>query len=324
MYTTIKTSSSIDSGKPTETSVREVSFQSNGLRIAANLYYLKDMNLLSKPSQAIVVGHPGSGVKEQAAGLYAKLLAESGFITLTFDAAHQGESEGMPRGLEDPAQRVEDIKSAVSFLTTIEEVDANKIGVLGICASGGYALASAATDHRVKAIATISGVDMGRQFRNGANGTQSPSVIQEMLDAAASDRTAEAKGKEAGGFPLFPENEAQAKALGQHVFEGWEYYCTNRAQHPRSAKVFTWNSVDRIAGFDTFRFVNLIAPRPLLLIAGSKAETLWMAKEVYEIAKEHKEFFLIDGATHVALYDKEEFVTPAVLKLKEFFKSKLG
>jgi len=316
MNTKIQTDPSIGVEK------KDVTFKSNGLSLAGNLYFPDNTNL-TIPSRAIVVGHPGSGVKEQAAGLYARLMAKRGFITLTFDAAYQGESEGIPRGLEDPSQRVEDIKSAVSFLSALGEVDPTKIGVLGICASGGYGLTAAATDHRIKAIATVSATDMGRQFRNGGDGKQSISIIQSMLDAAAVARTAEAKGNGVGVFPIFPEMEEQAKAMGQHVFEGWEYYCTDRGQHPRSAKVFTWNSVDRIAAFDAFRFADLIAPRPLLMIAGSKAETMWMTKEAMEIAKEPKELFVIDGATHVGLYDKMEFVNPAVVKLDSFFTSKL-
>jgi hypothetical protein len=305
------------------TSIKKITFKSNGLDIAGLIYSPVHVNANHKLAPAIVVGHPGSGVKEQTASLYATLLAERGFVALTFDAAYQGESEGTPRGLEDPAQRIEDIKSAVSFLNTVKEVNAEKIGVLGICASGGYGLTAAATDHRIKAIATVSASDMGRQFRSGGDGKQDPGIIQTMLDAAAADRTEEGKGKEPGSFPIFPESETQAKAMGDHVFEGWEYYCTDRGQHSRSAKTFTWNSVDRIAAFDAFRFAYLIAPRPLLMVAGSEAETLWMTKEAYEIANEPKEVFLINGASHVALYDKEEFVSTAIFKLEEFFKSTL-
>lgn len=319
MNTISNTSSIKNEGK---TRVKNVSFKSNGLSLAANLYFPEEANL-TLPSKAVVVGHPGSGVKEQAAGLYARLLAERGFMALTFDAAYQGESEGTPRGLEDPSQRIEDIKSAVSFLTSMKEVDAANIGVLGICASGGYGLAAAATDHRIKAIATVSATDMGRQFRNGGDGKQSIAIIQSMLDAAAAARTAEAKGEGTGVFPIFPETAEQAKAMGQHVFEGWEYYCTDRAQHERSAKFFTWNSVDRIAAFDAFGFVDFIAPRPVLLIAGTEADTLWMTNDAFEKANEPKETFLIEGASHVALYDKHEYVTQAIIKLEDFFNSKL-
>ncbi|WP_344414612.1 alpha/beta hydrolase, partial [Pseudonocardia ailaonensis] len=150
----------------------DVTFASNGIDLAAHLY-LPDGDRLA----AVVVGHPASGVKEQAAGLYAGLLADRGFAALTFDAAHQGESGGSRRNLEDPAQRVEDIRAAVSFLAARPETG-GRIGVLGICASGGYAVPAAATDPRVRAVATVSAVDIGRAFRNGADDTQDPAVVR--------------------------------------------------------------------------------------------------------------------------------------------------
>src|SRR5262249_35202971 len=159
--------------------------------------------------------------------------------------------EGEPRGLEDPAHRVEDIKAAVSFLSARDDVDPDRIGALGICASGGYVIAAAATDHRIKATATVSAVDIGRYFRTGADGKQDPAVIERMLDAAAKARTAEARGEGVGVFHLFPTEE-QARTGGGHLLEGWEYYCSPRGHHPRSAKFHTWNSVDRIAQFDAF------------------------------------------------------------------------
>jgi len=295
----------------------DVSFDSAGLTLAGHLY-LPD-NGAPAPYPAIVVGHPGSGVKEQTAGLYAHRLAEQGFATLTFDAAYQGESEGEPRGLEDPAHRVEDMKAAVSFLSANDMVDPNRIGALGICASGGYAIATAASDARIKAVATVSGVDIARQFRYGADGTRAPAIYRGMLDVAAAARTAEAHGEGVGVFPLFPTTESEARADGQHVFEGYEYYCTDRAQHPRSAKMFTWSSVDRLATFDAFRFVDWISPRPLLWIVGTEAVTSWMTSEAFMAAREPKEVFWIDGASHVDLYDKDEFVTPAITKLSSFF-----
>jgi fermentation-respiration switch protein FrsA (DUF1100 family) len=301
----------------------DVNFDSAGIKLAGHLYLPDEEAAGLWP--AIVVGHPGSGVKEQAAGLYAERLSGAGFVTLAFDAAYQGESEGEPRGLEDPAHRVEDLKAALSFLTTRDEVDPERIGALGICASGGYVLPATGTDHRVKAVASVSGVDVARQFRLGADGAQDPAVFQGMLDAAASARTEEAAGGGIQRFQLFPDTAEQARALGgQHGFEGFEYYCTPRAEHPRSAKFLPWSSVDRMGTFDAFAFVDLIAPRPLLLIVGTQAVTSWMAVEAFQRAKGPKELHWIDGATHVALYDKEEYVTPAVAKLTEFFTANLA
>jgi uncharacterized protein len=309
-----------------------VTFSSSGLNLAGQLYMPDGQGGSGRP--AIVVSHPASGVKEQAAGLYAERLANEGFVTLAFDAAHQGESEGEPRGLEDPAQRVEDIKAAVSFLSVQGTVDAKCIGVLGICASGGYVIPASATDHRVKAVATVSAADLGRQFREGGDGQQDPKIIEAMLDNAAAARTAEALGYSMATFPIFPTTEEAARAglepsnglsssLGRHIFEGWEYYCTERGYHPRSAKFFTFSSLDRIAYFDAFRFISLIAPRPLLMIVGREAVTSFMTSEAFWKAQEPKEIFWIDGATHVALYDEEEYVAPAIARLKEFFSNHL-
>lgn len=291
----------------------DVTFPSAGLNLAGHLYAPEGGG--AGPHPAIVVGHPGTGVKEQAAGLYARRLAEQGFLALAFDAAYQGESEGEPRGLEDPAQRVEDLRAAVSYLTTREDVDPDRVGMLGICASGGYALAAASTDHRVKAVGTVSAVDVARQFRLGADGTQDPAVLRAMLDQAAAARTAEAAGR----FPLFPGTEEEARQGGPHVYEGWEYYCTSRAQHPRSARTLTWSSVDRIAAFDAFHAVGLLAPRPLLMIAGREAVTSWMSVEALGRAGGPKELHWIEGASHVDLYDKDAYVTPAVARLTGFF-----
>jgi uncharacterized protein len=296
----------------------DVTFDSAGIPLAGHLYL--PGRPADGPRPAIVVGHPGTSVKEQTSGMYARLLAERGFVTLAFDAAHQGESGGEPRGLEDPAQRVEDIKAAVSHLSTRGEVDAERIGALGICASGGYVLPAAAGDHRIKAVGTVSAVDVARQFRLGADGTQDPAVFQSMLDAAAQARTAEARGEQPPVLALFPETAEQARTLGgEHGAEGFDYYRTPRAQHPRAAGFFTWTSVDRMAAFDAFAPVPLIGPRPLLMIAGTRAVTSWMTVDAFQRATGPKELHWIDGATHVDLYDRKQYVDPAAEALTAFF-----
>lgn len=300
-----------------------VSFDSAGIEIAAHLY-VPD-TAVPGPCPALVVGHPGTGVKEQTSGTYAQLMAERGFVTLAFDAAHQGESGGLPRGLEDPAQRVEDFKAAVSFLTTREEVAADRIGLLGICASGGYSLAATGGDHRVKAVATVCTADPSRQFRLGADGTQDPAVFQSLLDAAAQARTTAARGGDPGTMTMFPETAEQAGAVGgRHGIEGFEYYCTPRGAHERSAKSLAWQSIDKLAFYDAFFAVPLIGPRPILQVIGERAVTAWMAIEAHQRATGPKELHWIKGASHVDLYDKREYIDPAVDKLTDFFATHLG
>jgi uncharacterized protein len=300
-----------------------VSFDSAGIQLAGHLY--TPDTPAAGPRPALVVGHPGTSVKEQTSGTYAQLMAERGFVALAFDAAYQGESGGLPRGLEDPAQRVEDFKAAVSYLSTLDEVDADRIGLLGICASGSYSLAATGGDHRVKAVATVSTAEPARQFRLGADGTQDPAVFQALLDAAATARSAAARGEDPGTMPMFPDTAEQARALGgQHGVEGFEYYCTSRGQHERSAKTLAWESIDKMAFHDAFFSVPLIGPRPILQIIGERAVTAWMAIEAHQRATGPKEIYWINGASHVDLYDKKEYIDPAVDKLTDFFNNHLN
>ncbi|MEU6971569.1 alpha/beta hydrolase [Kitasatospora aureofaciens] len=304
-------------------SMSVIRFESAGIEIAAHLY-IPDTPAPG-PRPALVVGHPGTGVKEQTSGTYARRMADHGFVTLAFDAAHQGESGGLPRGLEDPAQRVEDFKAAVSYLVTREDVDAERIGLLGICASGGYSLAATGGDHRVRAVATVCTADPSRQFRLGADGGQDPAVFQALLGAAASARTAGARGQDPGVMTMFPQTAEQAGALGgEHGVEGFEYYCTSRGEHERSAKFLAWESIDRLASYDAFFAVPLIGPRPMLQIVGERAVTSWMAVEAHQRATGPKELHWIEGASHVDLYDKKVYIDPAVDKLADFFTTHLG
>lgn len=296
----------------------DISFPSAGLTIAGRFYTPAQPN-----GATLVIGHPGTSIKEQSPALYARKLCEAGFAVLTFDAAYQGESGGLPRGLENPAQRIEDFKAAVSFLSVRPGVDPARIGVLGICASGGYVIPAVAGDRRVRAVATVAAVDVGLQIRVGPDGKQDPAIVGALLNAAAEARTRAARGEEAGALPVFPANEAEARAGGLHVFEGWDYYCTDRCNHPRSAKSLTWDSIDRMATFDAFRFIDMIAPRPLLMITAEKAVTAWMTHEALARAAEPKALHTVMGATHVELYDREDAVDDAVATLVDFFSTSL-
>jgi fermentation-respiration switch protein FrsA (DUF1100 family) len=253
----------------------------------------------------------------------AKKLSEKGFITLAFDASYQGESEGEPRYLEDPFARVEDVKSAVSFLESRDEVDEQGIGALGICASGGYVPFAAETDRRVKAVATVSGVDMGDLFRKGLGNSMVPN-LEQILEKSNEARIEEAKGQPPRLEHIVPNTPEEVPKDAPTLFrEGTDYYRTPRGQHPNSPNWFLLRSVDQIAEYSSYDHVDMISPHPLLMIAGTKADTRFFSEMAIEKANEPRELFLIDGATHVSLYDKKEYVDPAVEKMNSFFKQYL-
>jgi fermentation-respiration switch protein FrsA (DUF1100 family) len=305
-----------------ETSIQRVTFPNRNITVAANLYLPKNFDK-NKKYPAILVGHPAGGVKEQTAGIYAQRLAEQGYVALAFDASYQGESGGEPRFLEDPAVRVEDFRAATDFLSTHSSIDENRIGLLGICAGGGFAIKAAETEHRLKAVATISMADLGQLRRDGLAGTQK-GKLQERLDDVAKQRTKEANGGEvryANYVPnTFEEIPANAPAMYR---EGYEYYRTKRGQHPNSTNKYLFTSMDKLIGFTALDHVELISPRPLLLIAGSVADTYYFSKQAFDQAKEPKELYTIKGASHVALYDTPKYVDEIVKKLTDFYSKNL-
>lgn len=295
-----------------------VTFPSNDFALAGILFTPDDY--VDGRLPAIVISHPGGGVKEQSPSIYAKRLARAGFAALVFDAAYQGESEGEPRGMENPFQRAEDIKSAVTYLTTRDDIDPDRIGALGICASGGYVPYAAQTDHRIKSVATVSAVDLGSVFREGLGRTQDPAILQALLDQAGAARTEEARGAAPQLVAWIPDNAKELLETETRQFrETFEFYRTPRGYHPRAVRGWVLRSVDQLAQYDSYAMIRLISPRPLLMIAGSEAESAYFSREAIEQAAEPKELVVIDGATHIDLYDKDEYVTPAVAKLTEFF-----
>ncbi|KZF20267.1 alpha/beta-hydrolase [Xylona heveae TC161] len=302
----------------------KVNFPSNGIKVVGDLYF-PPPGAPDQKRAAIVVSHPGGGVKEQTAGLYARLLSEKGFITLAFDAAFQGESEGEPRGLENPQQRAEDVRSAVTYLTTRDDVDPERIGALGICASGAYVPFAAQTDQRIKAVATLSAVDFGALVREGLQNTAgvvSKENLVGTLTAAGRLRTAEAKGEAPVHGPLVSDDPNTIPDGTPTLFrEGSEYYRTPRGQHPRAPNRMLARSVDLLANFSAYTFNDLISPRPLLMIVGSLAESKYFSELAIERAKEPKELYIVDGKTHVDLYDDASEALP---KFADFFQKTVG
>ncbi|MEU7434966.1 alpha/beta hydrolase [Streptomyces sioyaensis] len=294
-----------------------VTFPSNGLTLAGHLYTPGTPS--AGPAPAVVVGHPAMGVKEQTAAVYAERLAARGFVALTFDAAYQGESEGEPHGLENPFQRADDFRNAVSYLATRDDVAAERIGVLGICSAGGYAPFAAQTDHRMKAVATISAMDLAGFFKSG-----DPAGFATMVEAAGRQRSEEAAGETPALVSVLPELDQIDASTPELVRESVDYYKTPRGGHPRATGLWVARSADQLDQFDAYAQVDKIAPRPFLMIAGTEAATRPFSAQAVAKAGRTAELFDIEGATHVDLYDKDEYVTQAVAKLSEFFGAHLA
>jgi fermentation-respiration switch protein FrsA (DUF1100 family) len=289
-----------------------------GTTIVANLFKPAGFDVNRKYT-AVVVTHPFGGVKEQTSGLYAQHLAEQGFLTLAYDASYQGESGGQPRLMEVPAQRLDDISCAIDFLVKHPQVDGGRIGSLGICAGGSYALCHAATEMRVKAVAAVSTFNLGEARREGMGTIPYEERIKRLREAGEA-RSREARGEAARLVPVVPDSAAGfTESTPQLYREGYEYYRTARAQHPNSPNRYMLSSLPLQMAFFPFDQLDTIAPRPLLVIAGSKADTLFWSQDVIKKAKEPKELHIIEGATHIDMYDRPQFVTPAVVKLAAFF-----
>lgn len=290
----------------------------HGIQIAANVYTPANYDP-AKKYPAVVVAHPNGGVKEQVAGLYAQRLAEQGYITITADAAYQGASGGMPRSVDKPANRIEDIHGMADYISQYPGVDTSRLGLLGICGGGGYSLVAAETDQRFKSIATISMFNSGLVRRNGFQDSQLD-TIQQRLQQASDARAQEATGGEvlySGDANL--TDEQIAKLPFALYRQGYEYYWKTHA-HPNSTFKYTTSSLLDLISFDVTDHINLIN-KPLLMIAGTKADTLYMTEDAFAKATgtKDKELFLIDGATHIETYWVPEYVDKALQKLDVFF-----
>lgn len=298
--------------------IHSVTYKLNRLEISANVYTPANYDL-KRNYPAIVVAHPNGGVKEQVAGLYAQRLAEEGFITITADAAYQGASEGIPRNVDKPFYRIEDIHGMADYITHFPGVDKSRIGLFGICGGGGYSLKAAQTDKRFKMIATLSMFNSGRVRRNGFADSQM-NTIQSRLKIASDARAQEISGEAilySGDANL--NDEEIAKLPFDLYRQGYEYYWKTH-WHPNSTFKYTTSSLLDLMRFDVTDQLELI-DKPLLMIAGDKADSLYMTEDAFKKATgtKEKELYKIAGATHIETYWVPGYVNAAMSKLKVFF-----
>ena len=309
--------------KSEKVTVEKVTFKNQyGMKVAGNLFTPKDLAPKSR-NAAIIVGHPMGAVKEQSANLYATKMAEQGFVTLSLDLSFWGESEGTPRQAVSPDIYAEDFSAAVDFLGTHPIVDPERIGVLGICGSGSFAISAAKIDPRMKAIATVSMYDMGAANRNGLKHAVTAEQRQQIIRDATEQRYAEFQGGEiryTGGTPL----KLTGNAVGD---EFYDFYRTHRGEvtpagaSPQTTTMPTLTSNVKFMNFYPFNDIETISPRPLLFIAGAQAHSREFSEDAYKRAAEPKELLIIPDAGHVDLYDRVNLIPFA--KLTTFFKSNL-
>ena len=307
---------------PGAVNIHPITYMLDGVAVAANVYTPADYDP-QKSYAAVAVAHPNGGTKEQVAGLYAQRLAEAGFITIAADASYQGASGGTPRHLDVPAHRIEDVHGMVDILSVFPGVDKNRIGALGICGGGGYTLAAVQTDPRVKAVATLSMFNSGIVRKNGYGVTEpDPAAAQKTLAQAAAARQKEV---ETGVIDLTPNmtetmTPEEADKLPFDLYREGYYYYGKDYYHPNDTFSYTVSSLMDLVAFDATQNMDLIT-QPLLMIAGSRADSLYMTEDAFAKAAgtQNKELFLVPGATHIQTYWVKDYVDTIAAKLTSFF-----
>ncbi|WP_238336374.1 alpha/beta hydrolase [Shewanella algae] len=304
--------------------IKKVSFRNTDMAWdMAAFILLPDGFDAAKRYPTMVSVHPFGSCKEQtSSAVYGKALAELGYVVIAFDASFQGESGGMPRYVEDPTQRVEDISRVIDYAVTLPYVDENRIGGLGICGGGGYILNSALTEKRLKAVVGITPVNVGRLFREGFS-LYNPIGT---LEAMATQRTAEARGAELQVNELLPPSLEFAKENGltdRDVFEATEYYKTPRGQSEGGATRMVFSHAQKTLSWDAFAFAETLMTQPMMAVVGQKVGAFGAfrdGQEIYGRAVASKDRQLVDleNWSHYELYDHPEAVGLAMERVAPF------
>ena len=306
--------------------MRRVTFRNGNIDLAGDLHLPGGFSE-ERPYGAIVIVTPGSSVKGQIGAVYGSRLAREGFVALAFDPSFQGESGGEPRDLEDPAYRIEDVRSAIDYLVTLPFIDESRIAVLGICAGGGYAVSTSLIEHRVKAVGTVVPVNIGRAFRQAQPGANS---VYDTLAAVGRQRTAEARGEVLRREPWLPDSLEGAKAAGiedRDTLEAVDYYRTPRGQDSNSTNRLLFRSNAALLGYDAFHLVPELLTQPLQVVVAGRLGTTFSyqdGKTLWERARHKETFHVVDGAGHYELYDMPEYVTDAMNRLAPFYRKHLN
>lgn len=288
-----------------------------GIALAGDLYWERGMDP-TKPHSALIVGAPYGGVKEQGPCVYAGELARRGFVVLTFDPSFNGESGGEPRHVSSPDIFTEDFSAGVDYLGRLDCVDREKIGTIGICGSGGFALSAAQVDTRIKAVVTASLVDISGNYAG-----LTPEERTALLDRLSRQRWTDAENGEPEYIPSFPEEPTAEipDGLDPMSAEFYSFYATPRGFHPRARANFTTTSESAFANYSLLGHLDTIAPRPVLILAGENAMTRSLSEGVCERLGENGKLVIVKGANHVDLYDD---VTKIPFdQIEEFFQGAL-
>lgn len=299
---------------------RHVRFNNRfGIAIAADLYTSKELDV-SQKYPALIVGAPYGGVKEQGPCVYANELAQRGFVVLTFDQVFMGESGGEPRNISSPELFTESFSAAVDYLgTKLTFVDRERIGAIGICGSGGFALSAAQCDTRIKAVATASMYVMTDAARLGMTKDQ----IMETKKALSLKRWEDAGNGYPEYIPSFPEEpfDSVPDGVEEPAAEWLRFYAVKRGHHPNARGGFTTASNLSMLNYSLLDHIDEISPRPILLIVGDRAHSKLFSENVYSAASEPKELYVVNDAEHIDLYDRTDRIP--FDKLEEFFKDNI-